>query len=164
MLSEKLQTMLNEQIKNELYSGYLYLAMSAYCETENLPGCAHWMREQAKEEQEHAMRLFDFINDRGGQVVLHAIDQPPVKFGTPLEIFRAVYEHEQKVTRLINDLYEAAVEANDYASQVMLHWFIDEQVEEEKNASDIVALLERVGDHVNGLVMVDRQLGHRAGD
>ncbi|MFP4343296.1 MAG: ferritin [Anaerolineales bacterium] len=164
MLSGKLQTMLNEQIKNELYSGYLYLAMSAYCETENLPGFAHWMREQAKEEQEHAMRLFDFINDRGGQVVLHAIDQPPVEFGTPLELFQAVYEHEQKVTRLINELYAAAVEENDYASQVMLHWFIDEQVEEEKNAGDVVALLERVGDHVNGLVMADRALGQRSGD
>ncbi len=164
MLSENLQTMLNEQIKNELYSGYLYLAMSAYCETENLPGCAHWMRAQAKEEQEHAMRLFDFINDRGGQVVLHAIDQPAVKFGTPLELFQAVYEHEQKVTRLINDLYEAAVEENDYATQVMLHWFIDEQVEEEKTAGDIVALLERVGDHVNGLLMVDRGLAQRSGD
>jgi ferritin len=164
MLSENLQTMLNEQIKNELYSGYLYLAMSAYCETEDLPGFAHWMREQAKEEQEHAMRLFDFINDRGGQVVLHAIDQPPVEFGAPLELFQAVYEHEQKVTRLINDLYEAAVGENDYAAQVMLHWFIDEQVEEEKTAGDIVALLERVGDHVNGLLMVDRDLAQRSGD
>lgn len=164
MLSEKMQAAINEQIKNELYSGYLYLSMAAYCETEGLPGFAQWMRLQAEEEKEHAMRLFDFVNDRGGRVILHAIEEPPVAFGTPLEIFRAVLEHEKKVTRLIHDLYDLALQEEDYASQVMLHWFIAEQVEEEKSATEIVDVLERVRDHVSGLLALDRQLGAREED
>ncbi len=161
MLGKKLQDALNEQIKNELYSGYLYLAMSAYFETNNLPGFAHWMRVQAGEEQEHALKFFDFIVDRGGRVVLHAIDQPPVEFHSPLAVFEATLEHEQKVTGLINKLYELAVAENDYPAQVMLQWFINEQVEEEKNATQIVETLKMIGDKGQALIMLDRELGQR---
>jgi ferritin len=161
MLNEKLQAAINDQIRKELYSGYLYLAMSAYCEDEGWSGFAHWMREQAAEEQEHAMRLFDFINERGGRVVLQAIEQPPVEYGSLLELFEAVYEHEQKVTASINQLYEMALDADDYATQVELQWFIEEQVEEEDSASEIVDMLEKIGDHINGLVMLDGKLAGR---
>ncbi len=164
MLSEKLQGAINEQIKNELYSGYLYLAMSAYCEDEGWPGFAHWMRLQAEEEQEHAMRLFDYVNDRGGRVTLHAIEQPAAEFGTPLEMFEAVYAHEQKVTALIHELYAMALAENDYPTQVMLQWFVDEQVEEEKSVDEIVNLLSRAAGHTASLMMLDRQLGARAED
>ena len=105
MLGKKLQSAINEQIKNELYSGYLYLAMSAYFEAGNLPGFARWMRLQAEEEQEHALKFFDFVNERGGRVELQAIDQPPVEFKSPLAVFEQVLEHEKKVTGLINQLY-----------------------------------------------------------
>lgn len=161
MLSRKLQDALNEQIKNELYSGYLYLAMSAYFEANNLPGFAHWMRVQAGEEQEHALKFFDFIVDRGGRVVLQAIDQPPVEFQSPLAVFEATLVHEQKVTGLINKLYELAVAENDYPAQVMLQWFINEQVEEEKNATQIVETLKMIGEKGQALIMLDRELGQR---
>ncbi len=160
-LNAVLVNRINAQIKHELYSAYLYLSMSAYCETLNLGGFANWMRKQSAEEVEHAMKFFAYVNDRGGRVVLHAIEQPPVDFGTPLEVFQAVLEHEQKVTALIHELYALAVAEKDYAAQVMLHWFIDEQVEEEKNATDIVAQLEMIGGHANGLLMLDHQLGAR---
>jgi ferritin len=161
MLKENLQAAINDQIQKELYSGYLYLAMSAYCEAEGWSGFAHWMREQAEEEQEHAMRLFHYVNERGGRVILAAIDQPPTEFGTPLEIFEAVYAHEQKVTASIDALYELALEVDDYATQIELQWFITEQVEEEDSAQEIVDLLKKIGDHINGLVMLDQKLAAR---
>ncbi|MGB9879908.1 MAG: ferritin [Anaerolineae bacterium] len=161
MLSKKLQDALNEQIKNELYSGYLYLAMSAYFEANNLPGFARWMRVQAGEEQAHALRFFDFIVDRGGRVVLQAIDQPPVEFSSPLAVFEATLEHEKKVTGLINRLYELAVAEKDYPAQVMLQWFINEQIEEEKNAAQIVETLKMIGEKGQALIMLDRELGQR---
>lgn len=161
MLSKKVQGAINEQIKNELYSAYLYLSMAAYNEAANLPGVAHWMRLQSQEEVAHAMRLFDFVNERGGRVVLHAIDQPPVEFESPLDVFEKTLEHERKVTAMIHNLYELALEENDYPTQVMLHWFIEEQVEEEDNASQIVETLKMAGDHGNALIMLDRALGQR---
>lgn len=165
MLSKALQDAINEQIKNELYSAYLYLSMSAYSEMSNLPGFAHWMRLQSQEEVEHAMKFFDFVNDRGGHVMLQAIDQPPVEFKSSLDMFQKTLEHERKVTGLINQLYELALKENDYPTQVMLQWFIDEQVEEEKNAAQIVETLKMVGDTPQALIMFDRELGRRgAGD
>ena len=161
MLNKKIEAAINDQIRKELYSGYLYLAMSAHCEDEGWSGFAHWMRQQAEEEQEHAMRFFDFVNERGGRVVLQAIEQPPVEYGSLLELFEAVYEHEQKVTASINQLYEMALGADDYATQVELQWFIEEQVEEEDSASEIVDMLEKIGDHINGLVMLDGKLAGR---
>jgi ferritin len=161
MLSKTLQDAMNEQIKNELYSAYLYLSMSAYCEAANLPGFAHWMRLQAQEEVTHAMKFYDFIYERGGRVVLQAIDQPPVEFQSPLHVFEQTLEHEQKVTGLINDLYALAVQKKDYASQIFLQWFVTEQVEEEANATQIVERLKMIGDKAHALLMLDREMGGR---
>jgi ferritin len=164
MLSEKLQNAMNDQIRKEFYSSYLYLAMSAHFEAANLPGFARWMKSQSEEETEHGMKFFEFINDRGGRVKLQAIDQPPVEFGSPLEIFQVVVNHEEQVTASIHKLYALAVAENDYPTQVMLHWFIEEQVEEEKNANGIVEMLKLAGEQGAALLMADRALGARAGD
>lgn len=161
MLSKTMQDAMNEQIKNEFHSAYIYLSMSAYYESLNLPGFAHWMRLQAQEEVEHAMKFFDHINDRGGRVALLAIDAPPVEFDSPLAAFKTAYAHEQKVTGMIHNLYKIAVEENDFPALSMLQWFVDEQVEEEKSALEVVEQLEMVGEHKMGLFMVDRELGQR---
>jgi len=161
-ISKTVQDAINEQIKNELYSAYLYLAMAAHFEAANLPGFASWMRVQANEETEHAMKFFDYLTERGGRVVLQAIDQPPVEWGTPLEVFETILGHERKVTALIHKLYETAQAEKDYATQVMLHWFIDEQVEEEDNASQIVEQLKMVEDRQGFLLHIDHHvLGKR---
>lgn len=161
MISDAVQNAMNEQIKNELYSAYLYLAMSAHFEAVSLPGFAKWTRMQADEEREHAMKFFDFINDRGGHVELRAIEAPPRSFGAPLEVFQMVLEHERKVSAMIHRLYETALKENDYPSQVMLHWFIDEQVEEEKNAGFIVDQLQMVEDRQTALINLDHHVGKR---
>jgi ferritin len=161
MLSKVVQDTINDQIKNELYSAYLYLSMSAYFEGANLPGCAHWMRVQSQEEVSHAMKFFEFVFDRGGRVMLQAIDQPPVDFKSPLDIFQQGLQHEQKVTAMINHIYELAVKENDYATQTFVQWFITEQVEEEKNATQIVDQLKAVGDQPAALFMLDGHLGKR---
>ena len=163
MLSKAVEQAINDQIKNELYSAYLYLSMSAYLESANLPGMARWMRLQSDEEMSHAMKFFDYVNDRGGRVVLQAIGQPPAEFGSPLDVFEKALAHEQKVTGLINQIYDLAVKEDDYPSQIELQWFITEQVEEEKSAGDIVELLKVIGDHGPSIIMVDRQLGARQG-
>jgi ferritin len=164
MLDKAVQDAMNEQIKNELYSAYQYLSMAAYCESENLPGFAHWMRAQFREEMEHAMKFYDFILDRNGRVVLQAIDQPVVGFGSPLEVFEQALEHEREVTGMINDLYALAINENDYASQTFLQWFVTEQVEEEKNVGDVVETLKMVGDGSEALFLLDRELGRRGND
>lgn len=161
MLGQAVQDALNEQIKNELYSAYLYLSMSAFCESANFPGAAKWLSVQAKEEVGHAMKFYGYIHDRGGQVILQAISQPPAKFPSLLAIFQQALEHERKVTGMINHLYEVASKENDYATQVLLQWFINEQVEEERNASQIVDDLTRAGDHLPVVLMVDARLGER---
>ena len=162
MLNQKVQNAINEQIRNELYSAYLYLSMAAYCESVNMPGMAHWMRMQELEERVHALKMFDFVNERGGRVVLQAIDQPPAEFQSPLDVFEKTLAHEQKVTALINDLYALAVQEKDYASQIFLQWFVMEQVEEEDSASQIIETLKMIGDSRQGLLMLDRELGGRA--
>jgi ferritin len=151
----------NEQIKHELSSAYVYLSMSAHFEAENLPGFARWMRVQAQEELGHAMRLFDYVNRRGGRVILQAVEQPPHRFSSPLSIFEQALEHETKVTQLIAQLYETAVAHRDYATQVEIQWFITEQVEEENSAILIVDQLKMAGDNRAALLMLDRQLGAR---
>jgi len=138
--------------------------MSAYFEAHNLPGMAKWMRVQFGEEQEHALKFYDFIVDRGGSVELKAIDQPETEFKSPLVVWETTLEHEKKVTGLIHKLYEVALAEKDYAAQVMLQWFIGEQVEEEKNATEIVETLKMIGEKGQALVMLDRQLGARAAD
>ncbi len=162
MLNPAVEQALNDQIQKEFHSAYIYLSMSAYFEAENLPGAASWMRHQAEEEQAHAMKIFDFVIDRGGHVALQAIGQPPADFASPLAVFEAAYAHEQKVTQSIHDLYALALRENDYPTQVMLQWFIDEQVEEEKNSSAIMAQLKMVGDSPAALLMIDRQLAARS--
>ncbi len=164
MLNSEIQQALNDQIQKEFHSAYIYLSMSAYFEAENLAGAASWMRKQAGEEQEHALKIFDFILDRGGHVVLQAIGQPAVDFASPLAVFEDAYAHERKVTQSIHDLYALALRQNDYPTQVMLQWFIDEQVEEEKTSSAIMAQLKMVGDSPAALLMIDRQLAARASD
>jgi ferritin len=161
MLSEKVLTAINDQIQAEFYSSYLYMAMSAHFEAANLPGFAKWTRKQADEESEHALKLFDFVVDRGGRVKLGAIAQPPVEYGAPLEVFQAILAHEQKVTGLIHKLYETALAEKDYPAQVMLHWFINEQVEEEKNATAIVEQLKMAGASTGGLMQIDHHVGKR---
>ncbi len=164
MLGKAIQDAMNEQFNNELYSAYQFLSMAAYCERANLPGFAHWMRTQSQEELEHAMKFYDFILDRNGRVVLGAIDQPLVEFGSPLEVFEQALGHEQKVTGMINDLYGLAATENDYASQTFLQWFITEQIEEEKNAGDVVENLKMVGDKSEALFLLDRELGRRGNE
>jgi ferritin len=161
MISKSLQDALNEQINFELFSAYLYLSMSAHFESQNLSGFANWMRVQYQEETGHAMKFYKYVFDRSGVVTLKALAQPATKFKTPVEVFKQVLEHEQKVTSLINKLYELAVKEKDYAAQSFLQWFINEQVEEEKNAADIINMLEMIGDSSVSLIMADRQLGAR---
>lgn len=161
MINETVESALNEQIKHEFDSAYLYLSMSAYCGSLNLGGFALWLRLQYQEEMSHAMRLFDYVHDRGGRVILRAIESPKSEFGSPLEVFQQVLEHEQKVTGLVHDLYGLAVKENDYATQVELQWFITEQVEEEKTAGDLVEQLKLVGDSGTALHRIDRQLSKR---
>ncbi len=161
MLSKTVQDTINDQISHELYSAHLYLSMSAYFESNNLPGMAKWMRVQSGEEATHAMKFFDYVIDRGGRALMTAIDQPPTEFESPLDVFSKALEHERKVTGLINNLYALALKENDYPTQVLLQWFITEQVEEEKNASLIVEQLKRIGPSGGGLVHFDRQLGKR---
>lgn len=161
MLNKVIQDALNDQIKNEFYSSYAYLAMSAYFEANNLPGFAHWMRLQSQEESGHAMRLFDFVHNRGGRVVLQPIDAPPGDFKSPLEVMQHALGHERGVSGMINKLHVLAVKESDFATQAEMQWFVTEQVEEEKNASLIVEQLRMVGDQGAVLFLLDRQLASR---
>ncbi len=160
-ISDKMEDALNEQIKNELYSAYLYLSMSAYAESMNFKGFAHWLKLQAKEELEHAMKIYDYVFERGGRAVLKAIDEPPKEWSSFLKLFNEVYEHENKVTDMINNLLKMAREENDYATEVFLHWFVDEQVEEEASANEIVQKLTFAGNQINALMLIDRALAQR---
>ncbi|MEJ2052480.1 MAG: ferritin [Calditrichaceae bacterium] len=161
MISKKMEQAINEQINAELYSEYLYLSMSAYCESIDLPGFANWMLQQSIEERTHAMRLYNFVFDRDGRVTLDKIDKPPAEFKSILGVFEQVLKHEQLVTKLIHNLYELAVKENDYAAQVELQWFIAEQVEEEKTAKDIIQQLKRIGDESTALFMLDQKMNER---
>jgi len=162
MISDKLTAEINEQIKFELYSAYMYLAMSADCADRNLTGFAHWLARQAEEEVAHGMRFYDFLLERGARVELQAIDQPPSNFGSPLEIMEKSLEHERFVTSRINGLYKQAVEEGDYPAQVLLQWFVTEQVEEEASIDEIVQRMKMFGTEGSALLMLDTQLGSRA--
>jgi ferritin len=161
MLPKKVEAAFNDQIKNELQSAYLYLSMAAECENQSLPGCAAWLRTQWQEEIAHAMRFYDFIVDRDGHVDLKQLEAPGASPGTPLAIFERALENERKVSRSINDLYELVQKERDFASQPLLDWFVTEQVEEEATVSQIVDDLKRVGDHGEGLFLLDKELGRR---
>jgi len=161
MISNKMQDAMNAQVNAEMYSAYLYLSMSAHFSNANLNGFANWMRVQAQEEMFHAMKIYDFVIERDGSVILKAIDCPPIEWGSPLDIFKTAYAHEQKVTDMINNLVSLAMAERDFASNSFLQWFVDEQVEEESTASGIVDQLDMIGQSKEGLFMMDRELGQR---
>ena len=161
MLTEKLEKALQGQINAELYSSYLYLSMAAYFESTNMSGMAQWMRVQAKEEEMHAIKFFDFIVNRGNRVKLAAIEAPPSQWESPLAAFQAAYAHEQKVTGLIHDLVKMAKDESDTATDIFLQWFVSEQVEEEKSADAVVQNLKMAKDAPHALLMMDRELGQR---
>lgn len=161
MLSKKLLKALNKQINLEYYSSYLYRAMSAYMENKNLDGSAHWMRMQADEEHLHALKIFDYVLERGGRIELLAVSAPPQDWDSPLSAFKAALEHEQDMTEKISVLADLAIKERDHATNNLMQWYVSEQVEEEANVDDIVKKLEMVGDDGPGMFMMDRELKSR---
>ncbi|OGC04759.1 ferritin [candidate division WOR-1 bacterium RIFOXYA12_FULL_43_27] len=158
MINKNVEKIMNEQIVHELYSAYLYLAMSAYFESINLKGAAHWMRCQAQEEEIHAMLFYKHIVDRMGKVVLGKIDAPPASWKSPLEAFVEANKHEQKVTALINNIAKIAMQEADFASNTILQWFTNEQIEEEAQTDEIAQQLKLVGDNSSALLLLDQKL------
>jgi ferritin len=163
-MNQKIQEVFNKQINAELHSAYLYLSMSAYFESKNLKGMAHWMRAQAQEEEGHARRFYDFIHDRGGRVTLTAIDAPETDWASPAEIFKAAYQHECKVSALIHRLVDLAASEKDHPAHNFLQWFVSEQVEEEAQAQLIAEKLSQVGENSAAVFMFDAELGKRSQD
>jgi ferritin len=161
MLSEKMGNALNGQLNAELYSGYMYLSMHAYFKSINLEGFANWMYYQAQEELTHAMKFYDYIISRGGLVKLTQVESPPTEWDSPLAVFEATLAHEQKVTGLINDLVELALEERDHATNIFLQWFVTEQVEEEESVGGVLEQLKLMGEAKGGLFMIDRELAKR---
>ena len=161
MINEKLEAAFNDQINKELYSEYLYLAMKVYFQEQNLQGFVNWFNVQVQEEHAHAMGLFDYLDERGGKIVLEAIDKPEVKGKTILEIFEQVLEHEEYVTSRINHLADVADEVKDRAALNFLNWYIKEQVEEEANVGGLLATLKLIGDDKKALLMLDKDLATR---
>lgn len=161
MLSKTIQDAINDQINKELYSSYLYLSMATYYAESNLSGFAAWMRVQSSEEYTHAMKFYGYVVERNGHVELEAIEKPHSKFKSPVDVFKQILEHEQKVTGMINRIYELAAKEKDYPTQIMLEWFITEQLEEEKSAGDILEQLKMIGDSPVSLIMMDRHLATR---
>ena len=164
MITKEMSAALNKQIKEEFYASHLYLSMSAYADNKNLKGFAHWLRLQADEEREHALKIMDYLLSIGEPVTLDAIDKPPTEFGTPKTMFEAVLKHEQKVTGLIHKLFDQAVAEKDYRSQIMLQWFVTEQIEEEEQAQEILDKIEAVGEKSTAVWWIDKELGSRSGD
>jgi len=160
-MNKKMQAAINDQIQKEFYSAYLYLAMSAYSQEANLCGFAKWLKLQYEEEMAHGMKLLDHLLERGGKVELGKIEAPPSEFGSPKAMFEAVLKHEQFVTASINKVYEIALAEKDYPAQLLLQWYIKEQVEEESNASSILESLKMVGDKGAPLMYIDKELGKR---
>ena len=158
MISEKMEKAFNDQINAELYSEYLYLSMKAYFETLNLKGFVNWMNIQVQEEHAHAMGMFDYVNARGGRVILKAIDAPETDWASPLAVFEQILKHEEHVTALINGLADVADEVKDRAALTFLNWYIKEQVEEEANVGGMLATLKLIGDDKKALLMLDKDL------
>ena len=161
MLSEKIQDALNKHVNQEFYSSYLYLSMSAYFQSISLSGFANWMRIQAQEELVHAMRFYDFINERNGRVSLYRVADPPVEWKDSVEIFEDILKHEQGVTKAINNLVNLAYDERDHATQIFLQWFVTEQIEEESTAADVLHKLKLTAGEGSGLFMMDRELATR---
>ena len=161
MLNPKVEEAINEQINAELYSAFLYLSMSAYFQRQNLPGFAKWTYVQYLEETTHALKFFNYINERGGSVKLAAIKEPPTEWKNPVDVYDAIYKHEQLVTSLIYRIVDIAIQERDHASNNMLQWYVAEQVEEEANASLILEQLKRIGNAQESLYVLDKELGMR---
>lgn len=160
-INKKVEDAINKQVNAEVYSAYLYLGMQARCAEMNLKGLANWLYVQAQEEMTHAMKFYKFVLERGGHPVLPAIEGVRTDWKTPLEMFAAAYEHEQKVTAMINNIVDIAIAERDHASASMLNWFVDEQVEEEANSSEIAEKLKLIGESKDGLFMLDKELSTR---
>ena len=161
MINEKMEKAFLDQINKELYSEYLYLSMKAYFANLNLQGFVNWMDVQVQEEHAHAMGMFDYVIERGGRVILEAIEKPEVDWQSPLEVFKAILKHEEYVTSRINALMDVAEETKDRAAIAFLNWYIKEQVEEEANVGGVLAQLELIGDDKNGLFALDEELATR---
>ena len=161
MIGKKIENAMNEQIKHEAFSAYLYYSMAAYFHSKSLDGMAQWMKAQAQEEFAHALRFFNHINDRGGRIEFQALDKPQTEWDSPLAAFRAALQHEEFITSKINDLAKIADEENDRAAGIMLQWFVTEQVEEEDSVSTVIDMLDLIGDSGHGILMADRELGSR---
>lgn len=158
MLNKKMAQALNEQINKEMFSAYLYMSMSAYSNKIGLKGFANWFMVQYHEEMFHAMKIYEYVQRQGEDVKLEAIKAPPAEFSSQLDMFTQTLAHEQYITSSINDLMELAISAKDHATQIFLEWYITEQVEEEENDNDMIAQLKLIGDNVQGLLMLDREL------
>ena len=163
-MNKSVEEAFNDQINEELFSSYVYLAMAAHFETLNLEGFTNWMKHQAQEELAHAIRLFDHINRRGGRVELEAIGKPPLEYGTPVEVFEKALAHEQHISKCIHELFKVAQEENDYPAQLELQWFVEEQVEEEESTGRVVDQLRMAGDNQSALLMLDREMAQRTGE
>lgn len=161
MLTKNVEEALNEQLNRELYSAYLYMSISSSCTNRGLKGFANWFMVQYHEEMLHAMKFYEYINLQGGRVALKALAQPPSEFSSPLEMFNKTLEHEQFITKSINDLVELSISEKDHATQIFLHWYVTEQVEEESNDNEIIAQLRIIRDDAQALMMLDRELAAR---
>jgi len=161
MMSSKIQEALNKQLNAEFFSSYFYLSMSAYFEAKDLQGFAKWFRLQANEEYEHAMKIYDYIYQIGGEVKLDKIEEPKTEWDSFLEVFRDTFEHEQRITKSINNLLDLSISVKDHATVNFLQWFVSEQVEEEATAQQNVKKMDMIGDSKSGLFMLNRELGSR---
>ncbi|MDR1504245.1 MAG: ferritin [Prevotella sp.] len=162
MLSKKLEAALNAQINAEFWSAYLYLSMSAHFAADGKPGFAHWFKNQFDEEQQHAMKLFNYVIERGGKVDLKPIAKVAQSWQSPLAAFEDTLVHEQKVTAMINNLVTIAREEKDYATESMLQWFVNEQVEEESTAQGYIDALKMIKDNGFGIYTLDKELKTRS--
>ena len=162
MLKKKIEDALNAQINAEMWSAYLYLSMAAYCHAQGQPGMGKWFEVQFKEEQDHAKILFNYVISRNGKVDLRPIEAVPTEWNSILNVFESSLRHEQSITESINKLFALTSEENDYATQSMLKWFIDEQVEEEENVQTIIDNIKMIKDNGYGIYMIDKELGQRA--
>ncbi len=161
MISDKMNAALNEQVNKEMYSAFLYMAMSSQCDDMGLKGFAKWFMAQYHEEMFHAMKLYEYIHSQSGKVTLQSIDQPPAEFGSTLDMFTKTLAHEQMVTQSINNLMDLAIEEKDHATRIFLQWYVTEQVEEEENDNEIIDQLRLNDGNPQGLMMIDRELGQR---
>jgi len=161
-IGKKMNDALNGQINEEIFSAYLYFAMAADFEAKDWPGVASWMKIQAQEEMGHALKIYNWINERGGKAVFAAIEKPQESWETALELFEGALEHEQHITSCFYNLVKIARDEGDISAEIFLQWFVTEQVEEEANASEIVGKIKKVKDSQNGMYMLDKELSVRS--